>query len=233
MINCIVVDDEPLARQLIISYVDQIPDMQCTGNYDNAVDAFAALHSQQVDVIFIDIEMPGITGLNFVRSLKVQPKVIFITAYTEYAVDAFELEAADYLVKPVIFERFLKAVQKIMLIKNEAIQSTQQNTDTSCIFLKVDRRLVKIDFASILYIEGLGDYLKVHTTDQTFVSYMSLGKIEKMLPPAKFVRIHRSTIVHKTFIKFIEGNFVRIHESDLSIGLTYRDGLLKTLGSSS
>src|SRR5882724_5224629 len=108
MINCILVDDEPLARQLLESFISQVPEMHCIGSYQTAVEAFAALHQHPVDVIFLDIEMPGITGLNFIRSLKTNTKVIFITAYTEYAVDAFEIDAIDYLVKPVTFERFLK-----------------------------------------------------------------------------------------------------------------------------
>ncbi len=230
MINCIVVDDEPLARQLIVSYIDQVPDMQCSGSYQSAVEAFAALHEHQIDVIFIDIEMPGITGLNFIRSLKTHPKVIFITAYTEYAVDAFEIEATDYLVKPVIFERFLKAVQKIGLNKNEPVPVNLQATEISGIFLKVDRRLVRVDLASIIYIEGLGDYLKVHTVGQTYVTYMALGKLEALLPASKFIRIHRSSIINKSRIQFIEGNFVRINDVDLSIGLTYRESLLENLG---
>lgn len=230
MINCIVVDDEPLARQLILSYIDQVPDMQCLGSCQTAIEAFAALHQHQVDVIFIDIEMPGISGLNFIKSLKTHPKVVFITAYTEYAVEAFEIEATDYLVKPVMFERFLKAVQKIGLIKNEQVSSSPHAQEISSIFLKVDRRLVKVDLASIIYIEGLGDYLKVHTTDQTYVTYMPLGKLEALLPGSKFIRIHRSTIINRGRIQFIEGNYVRVNGIDLPIGLTYKEGVLKSLG---
>ncbi len=230
MINCIVVDDEPLARQLIISYIDQVPDMQCLGSYQTPIEAFGALHQYKVDVIFIDIEMPGITGLNFIRSLKTHPKVIFITAYTEYAVDAFEIEATDYLVKPVMFERFLKTIQRIGLNKVESVPVNQQELEISTIFLKVDRRLIKVDLALIIYVEGLGDYLKVHTTDQTYVTYMTLGKFEALLPPLKFIRMHRSTIINREMIQFIEGNFVRVQGVDLPIGLTYKDGLLKTLG---
>ena len=230
MINCIVVDDEPLARELILSYIDQLPNLQCMGSYQTAIEAFAALHQYQVDVIFIDIEMPGVTGLNFIKSLKTHPKVVFITAYTEYAVEAFEIEATDYLVKPVMFERFLKAIQKIDLNKNEPQHAQQQTADISSIFLKVDKRLVKVDLVSIIYIEGLGDYLKVHTIDQTYVSYMALGKLEVLLPASKFIRIHRSTIINKSLIQFVEGNFIRINNLDLSIGLTYREALLKSLG---
>ncbi len=229
MINCIVVDDEPLARQLIASYIGEVPGMRCLGEYKGAVEAFAALHMHPVDVIFVDIEMPGINGLNFIRSLSKTPKVVFITAYTQHAVDAFEIDAVDYLVKPVTMERFLKTVRKIFPAQ-EQTTVLQQRTDIADIFLKVDRRLVRVELDSIIYIEGLGDYLKVHCTDQTHVVYMSLGKLEALLPYQLFIRIHRSTIVNKQCIRFIEGNFVRIKQVDLPIGLTYRDNLLKSLG---
>jgi DNA-binding LytR/AlgR family response regulator len=228
MINCIVVDDEPLARQLIVSYIGQAPGMQCLGEYQGAVEAFAALHAQPVDVIFIDIEMPGINGLNFIRSLKKSPKVVFITAYTEYAVDAFEIEAVDYLVKPVTMERFLKTVGKLIQSQDQNT-AIQQSSDISSIFLKVDKRLLQIGMDEIVYIEGLGDYLKVHCADQTHITYMPMRKIEALLPPGRFIRIHRSTIVNRQCIHFIEGNFVRIDKTDLPIGLTYRDALLKSL----
>jgi DNA-binding LytR/AlgR family response regulator len=229
MINCIVVDDEPLARQLILSYISRVPGMECVGEYKSAVDAFAALHAQNVDVIFVDIEMPGISGLNFIRSLKKTPAVVFITAYTQYAVDAFEIDAVDYLVKPVTMERFLKTVRKLIPTKDQQT-TVQQPPHNSSIFLKVDRRLVRIDLGSIMYAEALGDYLKVHCRDQVLVVYLSLGKLEALLPVQLFIRIHRSTIVNKQFIQFIEANFVRIKETDLPIGLTYRDRLLESLG---
>lgn len=230
MINCIVVDDEPLARQLIASYIGQVAGMQCLGEYQSAVEAFAALHTHPVDVVFIDIEMPGINGLNFIRSLKKSPRVVFITAYAEYAVDAFEIEAVDYLVKPVTIERFLKAARKLLPLQDQGYLS-QQPKDVSGIFLKIDKRLMRIDLAHIVYIEALGDYLKVYGKDQTHITYMSLGKLEVLLPAHRFIRIHRSTIVNKQYIRFIEGNFIRVNETDLPIGLTYKDGLLKSLGS--
>lgn len=229
MINCIVVDDEPLARQLIVSYIDQVHDLHCLGSYSTAIEAFAALHQYQIDVIFIDIEMPGINGLNFIKSLKTHPKVIFITAYTDYAVEAFEIEATDYLVKPVMFERFLKAVQKIGLNKNEFQRFNQPLTEITSIFLKVDKKLVKIDLSSIIYVEGLGDYVKVHTTNLTYISYIALGKLEALLPNHQFIRIHRSTIINKSVIEYIEGNFLRLANIDLPIGLTYKDNLYKSL----
>lgn len=229
MITCIVVDDEPLARQLIVSYLDQVPGMHCIGCYQSAVEAFTALHAQSTDVIFIDIEMPGISGLNFVRSLKKPPKLVFITAYAEHAVDAFELDAVDYLIKPVTMERFLKTVGKLIPLRNEAAFAPQP-ADVTSIFLKVDRRLVRLDLDEIIYIESLGDYLKVHGATQTYITYMPIGKIEALLPAGRFIRIHRSTIVNRHCIRFVEGNFVRTDKTDLPIGLTYRDTLLKSLG---
>jgi len=228
MINYIVVDDEPLARQLILSYAAQVPGMQCQGDFPGAVAAFEALHRLPVDVIFIDIEMPGINGINFIRSLKNIPKVVFITAYAEHAVDAFELEAVDYLLKPVTLERFLKTIQKLK--PTQHTPSPAQQPDTTSIFLKVDKRLVKIDLDQFIYAEALGDYLKVHCTGQTYVTYLSLAKLEALLPPQRFIRIHRSTIVNKQFISFVEGNFVRVGELDMPIGLTYREGVLRSLG---
>jgi len=229
MINCIVVDDEPLARQLILSYITQIEGIECLGSYQTAVEAFAGMHQHQVDVIFIDIEMPGINGLNFIKSLKKLPRVIFITAYTEYAVEAFEIEATDYMVKPVTFERFLKAVQKIGLNRNKPLAENNPAQEISNIFLKVDRRLVKVDLISILFVEALGDYLKVHTVDRVHITYMALGKLETLLPAGQFIRIHRSIIVNKGMIQFVEGNFVRVNDTDLPIGLTYKEKLMKNL----
>lgn len=229
MISSIIVDDEPLARQLIESYIDQIPGIQSLGSYQTAVEAFSALHENSVDLIFLDIQMPGINGLNFIRSLKTSPKVIFITAYPGYAVDAFETEAIDYLVKPVIFERFLKAVQKAGLNKPEQSQTAVPVSEITDIFLKVDRRLVKIPLSAILYAEALGDYLKIHTTKQSYVTYMTMGKLEALLPSSRFLRIHRSTIVNISFIQYIEGNIVNLNNTELAIGQTYKEILLKKL----
>jgi len=228
MINCIIVDDEPLARQLIVSYIDQVPELHLIGSYKSASEAFTVLHSQSIDVMFLDIEMPGISGINFVKSLKTYPKTIFISAHTEFAVDAFEIEATDYLVKPVTFDRFLKAVDKV--IKPTGIRHIEEPpTETSSIFLKVDRRLVKIGFSDILYIEGMGDYLKVHTIKKIHITYMTLGKMESLLSISKFARIHRSTIVNIDLIEYIEGNFVVINGVELPIGLTYKDAFLRRI----
>lgn len=227
MISCLIIDDEPLARQLLKSYIDQISHLNCAGICKNVVEAFELLHTQKIDLIFLDIEMPGITGINFLKSLKLVPKVIFTTAYPDYALDAFELSAIDYLLKPITLERFVKAVEKLERETKEI--SKVDNVTPDHVFLKIDRRLVKIRFSEIVYVEAYGDYLKIHTTDQTKVTYMTLHKLEQLLPDDAFIRIHRSTIISKKYIEFIEGNFVHVNKNKLAIGSTYRDGLIQKL----
>jgi DNA-binding LytR/AlgR family response regulator len=227
MIRCIIVDDEPLARELLGSYIDQLPNFSCVAVCQSALQAFAVLHEQQIDLMFLDIQMPGITGLNFLKSIKNPPKVIFTTAYMEYAVEAFELEAVDYLLKPITLERFIKAVQKVSA-KKEKIAEIAVNVN-NYIFLKVDKRLVKIDHPDIIYAESLGDYIKVYTAAQTYTTYLTMNKLEALLPANKFVRIHRSSIINLDRIQYVEGNFVRINNNDVPIGLTYKDGLVQKL----
>lgn len=233
MISCIIVDDEPLARQLLNSYIDQISYLNCIGTCQNAIEAFELLHLQKVDVIFLDIEMPGITGISFLKSLKTAPKVIFTTAYPNYAVDAFEIEAVDYLLKPITFERFTKAIQKLLPEAEEKATTKIDNEDDAHLFLKIDRRLLRINFSKIYYIEAYGDYLKVHTIEKTHITYMTLNKLECLLPAFVFIRIHRSTIINKKFIQLVEGNFVRVNNINLSIGSTYRENLLDKLTNTS
>jgi DNA-binding LytR/AlgR family response regulator len=230
MIRCIIVDDEPLARQLLEAYVAQLPYASCVAVCESAAQAFAAMHAQSIDVIFLDIQMPGITGLNFLRSLKTYPKVIFTTAYPNYAVDAFELEAVDYLVKPITFERFERAIQKIVPKTSQTTASPKSNEENTQLFLKVNKRLVKIDHKDIIYAESIGDYLKVYTATQTYTSYMTLGKLEALLPATQFIRIHRSTIVGLAHIQYVEGSMVKINGKDLPVGLTYKNNLAQRIG---
>lgn len=229
MIRCIIVDDEPLARELLVSYLDQLQNFSCVAVCQSALQAFSVLHEQQVDLMFLDIQMPGITGLNFLKSIKNPPKVIFTTAYMEHAVEAFELEAVDYLLKPITLERFIKAVQKVSAKKEEFAEAAASGRDNNYIFLKVDKRLVKIDHPDIIYAESLGDYIKVYTAAQTYTTYLTMNKLEALLPAGRFVRIRRSSIINLDRIQYVEGNFVRINNNDLPIGLTYKDSLVQKL----
>jgi len=227
MIRCLVIDDEPLARQLLTGYIDQVDALTLVASCESAMEAFGILHQQEVDLLFLDIRMPGITGLNFVKSLKNPPAVIFTTAYHEHAVEAFELEAVDYLLKPITLERFIKAVQKLMPKKD--VLSIAKEPSVPYIFIKVDRKLIKLNYDDILYIEALGDYVKFITSENTFVSYMKVSALEKLLPAHQFLRIHRSYIVSQQKISYLEGNFLRINEIELPIGQTFKDELYEKL----
>lgn len=229
MTRCLIIDDEPLARQLMESHIRQVKSLQVVGACETAIEAFELLHREQVDLLFLDIQMPGITGLNFLKSLKNPPKVIFTTAYMEYAVEAFELEAVDYLLKPITFERFIKAIQKISAQKEIPPVSQSQPPDEA-IFIKVQKRLLRIAYPDIFYIEGFGDYIKVVTANAVHTSYSSLNKIGELLPEQQFLRIHKSFIINVRHIQFIEGNLVRILDKELPIGVTYKDALYKKLG---
>jgi len=229
MIRCLVIDDEPLARQLMESHIREVKSLQLVGTCETAMEAFEILHREPIDLLFLDIQMPGITGLNFLKSLKNPPRVIFTTAFTEHAVEAFELDAVDYLLKPVTFERFIKAVQKAGILK-EATTTTPITTEDQAIFLKVDKRLVRINHHDIFYVEASGDYIKVVTEQNTYISYHSLNKIAELLPGQQFIRIHKSFIINLRRIQFVEGNLVRILDKELPIGVTYKDALYKKLG---
>lgn len=226
MINCLVIDDEPLARQLLTGYVSQIDSLSLFGACESAIEAFGILHQQKIDLLFLDIRMPGITGLNFVKSLKNPPAVIFTTAYHEHAVEAFELEAIDYLLKPITLERFMKAVQKVLPKKATENISVPE---VPYLFIKVNRKLIKLNYDDILYIEALGDYVKFITPSNTLISYMKVSALEKVLPEKTFLRIHRSFIVSKDRISYLEGNFLKIGQIELPIGQTYKEQLYEKL----
>ncbi|MBO9566580.1 MAG: response regulator transcription factor [Niastella sp.] len=229
MTRCLIIDDEPLARQLLESHVRQVKTLQLVGTCETAIEAFELLHREQIDLLFLDIQMPGITGLNFLKSLKNPPKVIFTTAYMEYAVEAFELEAVDYLLKPITFERFIKAIQKIGTQKEVPAVTPSQPSDEA-IFIKVQKRLLRIAYPDIFYIEGFGDYIKVVTATTVHTSYSTLNKIAELLPEQQFMRIHKSFIINLRHIQFVEGNLVRILDKELPLGVTYKDALYKKLG---
>lgn len=230
MIRCLIIDDEPLARQLMESHVRQVRNLELVASCETAIEAFEILHQEKIDLLFIDIQMPGISGLNFLRSLKSPPRAIFTTAFTEYAVDAFDLDAVDYLMKPVTFERFIKAIQKAGILKDANHNNSQTAIEDEAIFLKVDKRLIRIPFADIFYVEALGDYIKVITAQATHVSYSTLGKIAGLLPEQQFLRIHKSFIINLRHIQFVEGNLVRILDKELPVGVTYKEALYKRLG---
>ena len=226
MINAIAIDDEPLALQLVSGYIEKTPGLNLSGSFDNPLDAIEFLTNEAVDLIFVDIQMPDLSGLEFTRSLAKGPKVIFTTAYEKYALEGFRLDVIDYLLKPFSYEEFLKAVQKaVRLIKLEKEVPDQVDTNSEFLFLKSDYKIRRINFNDILYIEGLKDYVKVfiHGSDKPVLSLITLKALEAKLPEAKFMRVHRSFIVNLERIDTIERSRIVFGKTYIPVGEQYKD----------
>jgi DNA-binding LytR/AlgR family response regulator len=226
-ISCLIVDDEPLSQDVIREFVKEIPWLDLKGVCFNALEAMEKLHEEKVDLIFLDISMPKLSGIKFAKSLEKTPMIIFTTAYPEYAVEGFEVDAVDYLVKPVAFERFLKAVNKARE-QAKMKHSVVQDKGGGFLVLKSDKKIYKINERDILYIQSWGDYVKVFTKDKVIIAAETMKNLESILG-SQFIRIHKSYIVSTRSIQFIEGNQVRIGDQFLPIGLTYKDQLMEKL----
>jgi len=229
-----VVDDEPMARDVIRRYIERVPTLRLVSECNSAIDALVFLQNNPVDLIFLDIRMPELLGTEFVQSLQNPPKIIFTTAFKEYALDGFELDAVDYLLKPVRFERFLRAVNKAFprngVEQNSSLDETQRKTGTDFIYLRVDRKLVKILLADLLYIESARDYVKVFTKDKSYITRQTISSVEAMLSGNDFIRIHRSYIISVSKIKSFTNEMVEIGDSELPIGKFYRNNFVKLTG---
>ena len=233
MLNVLIVDDEPLALDVLETYIEQMPDLNLVRRCTNALEANEALKNEQIDLIFLDIQMPQLTGIDFVKTLTNPPMIIFTTAYPNYAIQGFDLNALDYLLKPISLERFMKAVNKAIeqaeLLKREN-QSGVGGEGMEFFFVKADKKLVKVNFDDILYIEGLKDYVIIRLHHGRVITLQTMKSLEEKLPYGRFKRIHRSYIVAMDKITAIEGNMVEVIEKEkpklLPIGKNYRDELL-------
>lgn len=232
--NVLIVDDEPLAQEIIETYVSKFPALNLITKCNNAVEAFEALNSHSIDLMFLDIQMPQISGVDFLKTLSNPPQVIFTTAYSEYAMDGYELNVVDYLLKPISLDRFAKAVNKAIANKGQQTQendTTVANTSEAAdyIFVKADKKLIKIRFDEINYIEGLKDYVILHTPNGRVVTLQTMKSLEIKLPSDIFMRVHRSFIVNLGNISIIEGNTVQINKKIIPIGKNYKDVLLSII----
>jgi DNA-binding LytR/AlgR family response regulator len=229
MIKCVVIDDEQPARELIALHLSNLQDFELLATFDNALNGFNFLQRNTVDLVFLDIEMPRISGLQLIRSLKVCPKIILTTAYREYAVEAFELEVMDYLIKPVTQERFMKAISRYNYYNNTLTEKTEpaNSFDAAYIFLKVGKSQTKIYLKDILYIEGLKDFIKVHTQKKFFVASERLSYMDEQLPEHKFARVHKSFIVALEKINSIQAEQVMIGNIAIPIGRVFKNEFLK------
>ncbi|WP_346318693.1 LytTR family DNA-binding domain-containing protein [Chitinophaga sp. YIM B06452] len=220
MMKCLALDDEPLALEIIADFAAKAPVPMQLKTFENAALALRYLQEEPVDLIFLDIKMPDITGIQFLKSLKHPPMVIFTTAYEEYALDGFELDVVDYLLKPIPFERFMKAVTRAQ----EYLSVVQPKTaDTDYIFVKTEYKIIKINLEDILYIEALKDYIKIYTAHQPVLTLKSLKSFESRLPKDKFMRVHRSYLVAMNKINSVERNTVMIANQSIPISEGYRD----------
>lgn len=228
VIRCIAVDDEPPALRVLQTYIGSFPRLELMGMFANAVDALAALQRAPVELMFLDIQMPKLLGTDLVRSLTMPPRVIFTTAYRKFAVEGFELNAVDYLLKPISFDRFVRAVNKVMdtrlLMQTHPQGAASHSTFVSDEFLYVraQRRIVKIPFNEILYIESLKDYVKVVSDSDTFVSKLSICTLEEALPKDRFIRVHRSFIVAIRKVFSYGPEMVQIGKVKIPVSRTYR-----------
>lgn len=238
--KCIIVDDEALARQVVRTYLEDLPEYEIIAECKNAIEAMNILSSESIDLMFLDINMPKLSGLSFLKTLNNPPLVIITTAYKEYALEGYELDVVDYLNKPFSFERFLKALSKVKdrlsthentIEKEEKIHKSHTNVDF--VFIKADKKTYKLSFDEILYIEALGDYVKIYTTNEIIVSYLTLKKLEQILPYELFPRVHKSYIISLSKIKSIEGNMVNIENEKITVGASYRKNFFKLIQSHS
>lgn len=224
--KCIIIDDEPIAREGLEVLIGKTPQLRLVASYDSAESAVEALASGDVDLVFLDIEMPGINGLEFARTIPRHTLIVFITAYSEYALDSYDVDAVDYLVKPVEPERFLKAVDKAILYHEllaKAENGNIENGDSDFIFVKSERRYFKIHYNDILFIEGLKDYVVIHTSERRIITKMYISSIYELIPHQLFFRINKSYIVNLNRIDSFDNNDVFIGEHEIGIGNAYRE----------
>jgi two-component system LytT family response regulator len=231
-IRCLIVEDEPLAREIIRRYIQQLPTLELVGECANAIQAFAFLQQNAVDLMFLDIRMPQLNGNDFLKALQNPPKVIFTTAYSDYALESYEFDAVDYLMKPITFERFLKGVNKACgpgIIKTAPRPAQEEKKSESFVYFRADRKMIKIMLQDILYVESMKDYVKIFTCSATIISRQSISSVEAMLPEKEFIRTHRSFIVSIRKIRSFTQELIEIEKTEIPIGKIYMNNVMKIL----
>ncbi|KAA9036532.1 response regulator transcription factor [Ginsengibacter hankyongi] len=227
MIKCIIVEDETLAQHVLQSHLQKVERLELVATCNNALEAKEVLNKREVDLMFLDIQLPGMTGLNFLRSLSNPPLVVLTTAYAEYAVESYEYNIIDYLLKPVSFERFCKTINKIV-DGRLFTQDTKEKDNLSAdhIFVKSNSKFFKVNFSEIIYVEGMKDYLKIQTAGYSLVTLQTMNEMEKILPITQFIRVHKSYIIAVAFIKSIYGNSIEMENKTIPIGVNYKEKVM-------
>jgi len=229
-ISCLIVDDEAIAREIIATHLSKISNIDVVASCSSAMEAFNVISNNDIDLVFLDINMPEISGISFAKSINKNIKIIFTTAYRDYAVEGFELQAVDYLLKPISFERLLKAVNTYFEVYSQTNNKGFTETDNNqFMFVRADRRMIKIDFDAIIYIESYSDYIKIHLADETIVTRETISAIEAKLPSKQFIRIHRSFIIALSHIVSFTNEHVVIQGQALTISRSYKKEVLDLL----
>jgi len=227
--NCLVVDDEPIAQQILEKYITQIEALHLVGKCPNAFEALNVLHREKIDILFLDIKMPTLSGLDMLKTLQNPPKVILTTAFSEFGVESYEYGITDYLLKPIPFERFLKAVNKILMPENTQLTITQNQEKTeepTFIFFKADKKIHKYYFKDIIFVEGSGNYVKIHILNEKPLMVLDkLTELKDKLPQKHFLRVHKSYVVNVLHIQKIEGNMIKIKDKVIPISATFKQNL--------
>ena len=230
-IQCLLVDDEPPAREILRRYIGDIATMELAAECSNALQAFTVLQKEPIDLMFLDVRMPRMNGNDFLKSLRHPPKVILTTAYPEYAVEGYELDVVDYLLKPVPFDRFLKAVNKAFPtggVPEEKMDGTEKKKQ-AFVYFRIDRKMKKVMLDDILYIESMKDYIKLFTSAGTLITKQSISSVEEMLPEKEFARVHRSYIISLNNIKSFTAEVIEIGNTNIPIGKLYRSDAMRIL----
>ncbi|HZI53367.1 MAG TPA: LytTR family DNA-binding domain-containing protein [Chitinophagaceae bacterium] len=223
-IRCMIIEDEPLAQNVLKKYIDEVPSLGLIAVCSNAMEAQDIVQTKNIQLLFLDINLPKLSGVNFLKTLPDPPLVIFTTAYPEFAVEGFELDAIDYLVKPISFERFLKAINKVLNKKSRQPGNLPEDKNADdFILLKADKKVYKINLEDILYAEATGDYVKVITLEGQYTANITLKKLLEDLPASDFIRVHKSYIISASKIKFFEGNYIKVGQTDIPIGAAFRE----------
>lgn len=227
--NVLIVDDEPLALEVLENYISRFSELKLVAKCNNAIEAFEALKTNMIDLMFLDIQMPQISGIDFLKTLSSPPSVIFTTAFPNYALESYELNVVDYLLKPIGFERFSKAVHKFFNLYSSVQVIENEAEKEDFIFVKADKKLIKVLYQDIFYIEGLKDYVILHTPSGRIVTLQTMKSLEKKLPSEIFIRVHRSYIVNLNLIEMMESNSLLVKNKSIPIGKNYRDQLLAVI----
>ncbi len=230
MIRTLIVDDEPLALQVLENHINQLPNLELVAKCKNAIEANKILTEEKIDLICLDIKMPQITGIDFLKSLKNPPCVIFTTAYDKYAIESYDLAAVDYLLKPISFDRFFKAINKVSEFLNSKHESL---ADDDYFYVKADKKLIKIKYDDIIYIEGLKDYVIIRKENSRVITLQTMKSLDEKLPAKQFIRVHRSFIINIDKINSIMGNMIEVKEKGkeklIPIGKNYKEELMKVI----